>query len=67
MTLSAPAQALSFGPDGRLITRDVELTLIPYYAWCHRGPGEMLVWLPQTLQAIGTELSTTLEHNIFFQ
>ena len=67
VALSAPAQALSFGPDGRLITRDVELTLIPYYAWYHRGPGEMLVWLPQTLQAIGTELSTTLEHNIFFQ
>ncbi|WP_369800286.1 beta-L-arabinofuranosidase domain-containing protein [Xylanibacter muris] len=23
------------------------LTLIPYYAWCHRGPGNMAVWLPQ--------------------
>jgi DUF1680 family protein len=22
------------------------LTLIPYYAWCHRGPNEMRVWLP---------------------
>ncbi len=22
------------------------LTLIPYYAWCHRGPNEMAVWLP---------------------
>ena len=22
------------------------LTLIPYYAWCHRGPNEMLVWFP---------------------
>jgi DUF1680 family protein len=21
------------------------LTLIPYYAWCHRGPNEMAVWL----------------------
>jgi len=19
---------------------------IPYYAWAHRGPGEMAVWLP---------------------
>ena len=24
---------------------DVELTLIPYYAWANRGEGEMLVWL----------------------
>lgn len=22
------------------------LQLIPYYAWCHRGPNEMSVWLP---------------------
>ena len=47
------AQALSYGEDGRLVVRDVDLTLIPYYAWCHRGSGEMTVWLPQTLQAVG--------------
>ncbi|KKK54753.1 hypothetical protein LCGC14_3081530, partial [marine sediment metagenome] len=23
------------------------LTLIPYYAWCHRGANEMAVWLPE--------------------
>jgi DUF1680 family protein len=22
------------------------ITLIPYYAWCHRGPNEMSVWFP---------------------
>jgi hypothetical protein len=22
------------------------VTLIPYYAWNNRGPGEMMVWLP---------------------
>jgi DUF1680 family protein len=22
------------------------LTLVPYYAWCHRGPDEMRVWFP---------------------
>ena len=31
--------------------KDVDLTLIPYYAWCHRGSGEMTVWLPQDLRA----------------
>ena len=25
--------------------REVSLQLIPYYAWCHRGSGEMAVWL----------------------
>ncbi len=29
---------------GRLSNGDI-LTLIPYYAWAHRGPGEMAVWL----------------------
>jgi DUF1680 family protein len=46
-----PAQTFSYGADGRVAVRDVELTLIPYYAWCHRGSGEMTVWLPQTVQA----------------
>lgn len=30
-----------------------ELTLIPYYAWCHRGPNEMRVWFP-TSSAVKT-------------
>ena len=46
-----PAQTFSYGADGRVVVKDVELTLIPYYAWCHRGRGEMTVWLPQTVQA----------------
>jgi DUF1680 family protein len=24
-----------------------KLSVIPYYAWSHRGPGEMAVWLPR--------------------
>ena len=30
-----------FAADG-----GAELTCIPYYAWCHRGPNEMCVWFP---------------------
>ncbi len=26
--------------------QDIGLRLIPYYAWCNRGSGEMMVWLP---------------------
>jgi hypothetical protein len=49
--LVTKAQTLSFGKDGRLEAKDVDLTLIPYYAWCHRGSGEMTVWLPRELRA----------------
>jgi DUF1680 family protein len=27
--------------------KERKLTAIPYYAWSHRGPGEMAVWLPR--------------------
>jgi DUF1680 family protein len=27
--------------------KERKLTAIPYYAWSHRGPGEMVVWLPK--------------------
>jgi DUF1680 family protein len=33
-------------PDGTLRNRTVRIQAIPYYAWSHRGPSEMLVWLP---------------------
>lgn len=44
--LSTEAQTLSRNESGRLILEDVHLKLIPYYAWNHRGPGRMMVWLP---------------------
>ena len=40
------AQQLAFDEQGRLQVSDVPLTLIPYYAWAHRGEGDMAVWLP---------------------
>ncbi len=30
---------------------DKELTVIPYYAWAHRGQGQMAVWLPVNIDA----------------
>lgn len=40
------ARAVVNEEDGGQTVRDVEMTLIPYYAWCHRGSGEMTVWIP---------------------
>lgn len=53
--IKANAQALSYDPDGRLNVKPVTLTLIPYYAWAHRGQGEMTVWLPQEVSAVVPE------------
>ena len=36
------------------------LTLIPYYAWAHRGAGEMAVWLPQEMNATRPTLPPTI-------
>ncbi len=49
--LTTDAQTLEFDKSGKLTAHDVRLTLIPYYAWCHRGSGKMRVWLAQDLSA----------------
>ena len=45
-SITAHAQALSHDEKGEKVAQDVRLKLIPYYAWCHRGSGNMRVWLP---------------------
>ena len=59
-TLITDAQTLNFNKQGRLETQDQTLTLIPYYAWCHRGSGKMRVWLPQDLNATNPSQPATL-------
>jgi hypothetical protein len=51
VTLKTDAQTLNFDKQGKLTVKDQTLTLIPYYAWCHRGSGKMRVWLAQDLSA----------------
>ena len=60
VTLTTDAQTLSFDKQGRLHTDDQRLTLIPYYAWCHRGSGKMRVWMPQDLNATTPSQPATL-------
>ena len=52
VTVSTDVQTFSFDNDGKVKTADQTLTLIPYYAWCHRGGGNMRVWLPQNLKGL---------------
>jgi DUF1680 family protein len=34
--------------------KPVEMTAIPYYAWDHRAPGEMAVWIPESATLAAT-------------
>ena len=53
--ITTDAQALSYDKAGKLVTKDVELTLIPYYAWAHRGECDMEVWLPIDVSATSAQ------------
>ena len=59
-TIKTDAQTLSFDKSGRLTAKDVKMTLIPYYAWCHRGSGKMRVWQAQDLSASRPSKPATL-------
>lgn len=50
--IGASAQTLQLDKKGKETTQEVSLTLIPYYAWAHRGSGEMMVWLPVDKAAV---------------
>lgn len=47
------AQEASIDADGTLRAKDVRLTLIPYYAWNHRGAGRMDVWMARDFDGLG--------------
>jgi DUF1680 family protein len=70
--LQTNAQTLSYDAQGRLVAKDVKLNMIPYYAWAHRGSGEMAVWLPIDLSAtrpimppsVASESKINASHNV---
>jgi len=43
--LKGEAEKVSLNKKKQLVKTKEELSLIPYYAWAHRGPGEMVVWM----------------------
>lgn len=67
--ISTPVQSLSYTPEGTLAATPRTLTLIPYYAWAHRGEGNMAVWLPAELSAATatTPEAAVREDNGFFR
>ncbi len=71
-TLQTDAQSLSYDEQGKLVTKEVKLNMIPYYAWAHRGSGDMAVWLPVDLSAtrpampptVASESKVNASHNV---
>jgi len=47
VVVKGEATAVSAAPPGGAPGRERPFLAIPYYAWAHRGPGEMAVWLPR--------------------
>jgi hypothetical protein len=45
---------------GQPKSQPAKITMIPYYAWCHRGPNEMNVWLPRSLEGSTPRPAPTL-------
>ena len=46
--LKGEAAAVYRQEDGTVASRPKPITMIPYYAWCHRGANEMVVWIPRS-------------------
>ena len=51
--ISVKGKTVEQDAQGNPVIKDATLTMIPYYAWNHRGPGLMEVWMPQTVAALG--------------
>lgn len=51
--VTTDGQAVDINDKGEVSAKPVTLTMIPYYAWNHRGPGLMEVWMPQSISALG--------------
>ena len=47
------AKAVTISKENKLLGEAKhDLLLIPYYAWAHRGKGEMDVWLARNIETI---------------
>ncbi len=53
--IKAKGQRAVKGADGATKLEPADITLIPYYAWAHRGKGEMAVWLARDAKALSTQ------------
>lgn len=59
--VNGTAYECAYAEDGQTLRKTKQnLMLIPYYAWAHRGPGEMAVWLAREESAVRPVASPTI-------
>ena len=58
--ITGQAQTLHRTKDGVVESKPRAFTAIPYYAWAHRGPSAMAVWLPRTKETAEVEPIPTI-------
>jgi hypothetical protein len=51
--IKVDGQSVEQNKEGKASVKPAQLTMIPYYAWNHRGAGLMEVWMPQSISALG--------------
>ena len=62
------ATSLRYASDGQTLLRsERNVTAIPYYAWAHRGPGEMTVWPARAESAAEPTLPPGMLRNASFE
>jgi DUF1680 family protein len=53
MVIKASVPTIEVNKDGTQVTTvNRSFTAIPYYAWAHRGKGEMMVWFPSKVKDV---------------
>ena len=66
--ITGKTTALHYANDGKTLRRrERKLTAIPYYAWAHRGQGEMAVWLARNEDAAEPPLPEGMLRNGSFE
>jgi hypothetical protein len=50
--ITGEGRVVAKGPGGKPAEITLPFLAVPYYAWANRGPGQMLVWLPRTPDAV---------------
>lgn len=46
--IKGTARSLAYDQRDQIVTNEEDFTAIPYFAWANRGPGEMIVWIPNS-------------------
>jgi len=68
IVIRGQATALRYANDGKtVLEKKKDLVAIPYYAWAHRGQGEMAVWLAREETAAEPTIAEGMLRNPSFE